>query len=109
MTAKEFVKGFWLEKESLIESAFNPNSGLLTTKLINEMQLDSNQEQQLKKLIDTLLTDTFYTILLGLDGEASIGKQQISYKIYDEKGHELTGSGEIEEYAYECFQENDEE
>jgi len=62
----------------------------------------------LKKLIDTLLTDTFYTILLGLDGEASIGKKQTSYRIYDEKGHELTTSGKIEEYAYEYFQENNE-
>lgn len=106
MSAEEFVKGFWIEKESLIEGAFNPDSGLLSTELINEMQLNKNQKQLLKKILDAVLTDAFYTILLGLDGEASIGKQQVSYKIFDEKGHELTNSGEIEEYAYEYFQEN---
>lgn len=103
MNAKEFVKGFWMEKESLIESAFNPDSGLLSTELINEMQLNKNQKQQFKKIVDAVLTDAFYTILLGLDGEASIGKQQVAYKIFDEKGQELTSSGEIEEYAYEYF------
>ena len=39
-----------------------------------------------------------YTILLGLDGEASIGGIQQSYKIVDESGCEISNCGEIEDW-----------
>lgn len=48
-----------------------------------------------------------WTILLGLDGEASIGGIQQSYKIVDESGCEISNCGEIEEYAYEYFHEDE--
>lgn len=107
MTAEEFVKCFLAEKNSLVDSAFDSKNKTLVATLIGKMQLNDNQTEQLKEIINSVLTDAFYTILLGLDGEASIGKQQVSYHIFDEENNELTGSGEIEEFAYMYFQEEE--
>jgi hypothetical protein len=52
--------------------------------------------------LDAVLRDAFYTVLLGLDGEAQIGGHQETYEITDENGNILTG-GEIESYAWEYF------
>ncbi len=53
------------------------------------------------------LTDTFYTILLGLDGSASLGGIQQSYHIRDERGDVVcTGDGAIEGLAYTHFHGN---
>lgn len=52
------------------------------------------------------MTDTFYTILLGLDGSASIGDSQESFKIFDEDNNLISGSGDLEGFAYEYFHEN---
>lgn len=46
------------------------------------------------------MNEVFYTILLGLDGETSLGDVQMQYKVYDENGNEIDG---IESYAYESF------
>jgi hypothetical protein len=51
-----------------------------------------------------VLTDTFYTLLLGLDGSASIGGIQQTYKIYGEDGKLISDCGEIEAEAAEAFQ-----
>lgn len=73
---------------------------------IDSLGLTVEQMEKMQDIISTVLTDAMYTILLGLDGEASIGKIQHTYKLYDENGCELTNCGEIEQYAYEYFQEN---
>ena len=69
------------------------------------MALDDTQQEQLKEVIDTLLTDVFYSILLGLDGEHSIGNTQQTYKIYDKEGSLISDCGELEASAYEYFHE----
>ena len=84
MTSDEFAKNFYLEKLKFLKSCF---------------------EEQLKEVIDTLLTDIFYSILLGLDGERSIGNTQQTYKIYDEEGSLISDCGELEASAYEYFHE----
>lgn len=58
----------------------------------------------MKKILDDSFTDIFYSILLGLDGCASIGGIQEMYDLKDEKGNQL--SGEIEGYAYEYIHES---
>ena len=54
-------------------------------------------------MLNSILRDTFYTILLGLDGCAAIGNYQQLYEIKDENGNLI--SGEIDGYAYEYFHE----
>jgi len=52
------------------------------------------------------LTDSFYTLLLGLDGSASIGDSQKSFKIYDDENNLISEGGDLERFAYEYFHEN---
>ena len=82
MTSDEFAKNFYIEKLNFLKSCF---------------------EEKLKEVIDTLLTDVFYSILLGLDSENSIGDTQQTYKIYDEEGNLISDCGELEVSAYEYF------
>ena len=105
MTSDEFAKNFYIEKLNFLKSCFEEQPkypSAINTK-IKEMTLDSTQQEQLKIVIDTLLTDVFYTILLGLDGECSIGSIQQTYKIFDEDSNLISNCGELEASAYEYF------
>ena len=103
MTTKEFVKNFKLEKDSLLKEFTNIESQTDVQKLIQSMKLNEEQSEKLKQVLNSILRDTFYTILLGLDGCAAIGNYQQLYEIKDENGNLI--SGEIDGYAYEYFHE----
>lgn len=103
MTAKEFVENFKLEKDSLLKEFTNIESKTEVQKLIQSMKLNEEQAEILKEVLNSTLRDTFYTILLGLDGCSMIGESQQLYEIKDENGNLI--SGEIEGYAYEYFHE----
>ena len=107
MTSDEFAKNFYIEKLNFLKSCFeeHPKHPSAVNAKIKEMALDDTQQEQLKDVIDTLLTDVFHTVLLGLDGESSIGKTQQTYKIYDEEGSLISDCGELEASAYEYFHE----
>ena len=105
MTQEEFVKGFYLERKSLINQYFAQNSQSEVASLISNLLLDDKGIERLRQILDSTLRDAFYTILLGLDGEASIGNYQTIYKILDEQNNELT-NGEIEPLAFEYFHNN---
>ena len=105
MTAEEFVKNFYLEKQNIINSSFDIDSEhrtLVSTK-IEELNLDEIENEKLKKIISYLLDDTLYTILLGLDGSASFGDSQETFKIYDEDDNLISEGGDLEGHAYEYF------
>ncbi|WP_185117501.1 hypothetical protein [Dysgonomonas sp. Marseille-P4361] len=110
MTAEEFVKNFYLERKNLIETSFDFESDMQRRSYVSakleEMNLDREQMEKLRHILSSLLTDSFYTILLGLDGSASIGDAQTNYKIYDDKDNLISDCGEIETEAYEYFHEN---
>lgn len=105
MTVDEFVKGFYLERQTLIETSFDEHSNTEVSTLIKSLNLDSKQTERLRQILGGILRDSLYTILLGLDGEASIGDKQTVYKLLDEENNELTG-GEIEAAAYQYFHNN---
>ena len=106
MTTEEFAKNFYLEKMSLLKSSFDFETDKMTyvaTKM-RELKLDTEQTEKLKHIVSSLLTDTFYTVLLGLDGSASIGdSNQEVFKIYDEQENLISDCGELEVEAYEYF------
>ena len=102
MTSEQFVKNFYLERKSLVDLYLSSDNKTEVSKLISDLQLDEVKTEKLRQILNGVLTDAFYTTLLGLDGEAQIGGSQETYKIEDEKGNELTG-GEIESYAWEYF------
>ncbi|AXP83068.1 hypothetical protein CJ739_4010 [Mariniflexile rhizosphaerae] len=103
MNTEEFVKAFYVEKQSFLKEYLSENSETEVGQLIKSLNLTDQQTEIMKKVLDTSFTDIFYTILLGLDGCASIGGIQEMYDLKDEKGNQL--NGEIEGYAYEYFHE----
>ena len=107
MNTEEFVRNFYLEKLNILNSSFDYNSKSYVSTKIAELNLDELQYEKLKGIISNILNDTFYTILLGLDGSANIGnsKQEI-FKIYDEQNNLISECGDLEGYAYEYFHTN---
>jgi hypothetical protein len=105
MTPEEFVRCFYQEKEQLLQAycAAPVSSSAHVAQLLAQLALTPQQAAQLPQVLDAVVTDAFYTILLGLDGAASIGNRQEMYQLADEQGDALTGSGEIEAYAYRYF------
>ncbi|QHW01044.1 hypothetical protein [Spirosoma endbachense] len=108
MPEEDFVKGFYELKTDLLKRYFSPSQdeyfGSPIAKMIESLDVDSSETSTLYKILDGALTDALYTVLLGLDGEASIGdNNQQMYKLFNEAGNELTNSGEIESYAWEYF------
>lgn len=104
MTTEEFVKAFHKEKQKLLKEYLSNNSETDVGVLIKSLNLTDEQNEIMKKVLDSSFSDIFYTILLGLDGSASIGGIQEMYDLKDENGNQL--NGEIESFAYEYFQEN---
>ena len=107
MTSDEFAKNFYLEKLAFLKSCFQaqPEQPSAINVKIKEMALTAHQTEKLKEVIDILLDDVFYTILLGLDGESPIGNTQQVYKIYDQDHNLISDCGELEASAYEYFHE----
>jgi len=109
MTAEEFARNFYLEKKHLFNSSFDLDSarGTYISTKIQELNLDQEQTEKLKHIISSLLTDAFYTILLGLDGCTGIGDaHQENFKIYDEKENLISDCGELEAEAYDYFHDH---
>ena len=103
MTPEEFARAIADEKNNLIEAIFAPDTGTLVGQQIAGLQLPAKQRKLLREIIDGVLTDICYTILLGLDGATSLGGlRQQEFQLSDEEGNLLTG-GELEGHAYEVF------
>lgn len=88
ITAKEFVELFYKEKNDLLKIYFEDLNNIEVGIEIKSLNLTEEQMRKMESIINNVIVDTMYTTLLGLDG------------------CELTCCGEIEEYAYEYFQEN---
>lgn len=109
MKAEEFVKNFYLEKKYILNTAFDLESEFKSyvAMKIEKLNLNEIETENLKNIISSILNDTFYTILLGLDGSTNIGNNmQQEFKIYDEENNLISDCGEIEASAYEYFEEN---
>ena len=104
MNAEQFAENWNSEKKLLLQLFIDGNT--LASKQISAMELSPLQTEQLHLLLDTVLTDTMYTLLLGLDGAASIGGSQQTYQIRDEAGNLISDCGELEAAAYTQFHAN---
>ena len=105
MNTEDFVKGVYQTKEEMIKSYFDNTNNTYVGELIKSLNIDSKQMETLKKIIDGTLTDGFYSLLVGIDGGASIGNNlQQEYKLFDEENNSLTE--DITGFAYDYFQES---
>ena len=105
MNAEEFVKAFHTEKKNFLNEYLADKTESEVGLMIKTLNLNNEQSEILKRILNSSFTDIFYTILLGLDGNASIGGIQQMYQLKDEKGNQI--SGKIEGYAFEYFQESE--
>lgn len=98
MNSDEFAKNFYIEKLMFLKSSFQeePKHPSAVNVKIKELELTGVQKDKLREVIDLLLDDVFYTILLGLDGESCIGNIQQTYRIYDEDNNLISDCGELE-------------
>jgi hypothetical protein len=101
MTSAEFVACVAKEKEALLASYLSAESGAAVANDIRGLQLTSAQKEKMKKILDGALTDAFFTMLLALDGAASLGGKQRMYELRDEDGTVVTG--DLEGPAWEQF------
>jgi hypothetical protein len=106
MSGHGFVKLVYEEKEQLKKEYFDEASQSVVADKIRKLVSDGVPKEQIYELVELILADAYYNLLLGLDGAASLGNQQQEYKIYDESGDLINGCGEIEASAYECFYED---
>ena len=93
------------EKKTILAEYFNPNSSSVVGKKISAITEQGISKDDLYDLLNLVLKENYYTLLLGLDGEASLGNTQITYKLYDENGNLLNECGELEAAAYRYFVE----
>ena len=95
-----------LQKEIQLKEYMNGKESLVA-KLKGDLALSTEQEKILYKLVDTVLTDTYLTLLYALDGTASLGNgRQENFKLYGEDGELVFDSGELEMATYEAFYVN---
>lgn len=104
MTPAEFVTQWRMEKDGLIDLFMATSSETLVCQKISSMGLSEQQTVALRDVLNLVLTDTFYTLLLGLDGASSIGGVQHSYRVLDEDGVLICGDGRVETEAYAQLQ-----
>jgi hypothetical protein len=113
--AYEFAKACWEQKEEMLKMYFsddpnNPHKAFCNI-LISKLDLPKEKKDLLYEIIDTALTDTFYTLLLALDGCAAIGSSgmQQMYKIITEDDVLISECGDLEAAAYTWFHDTPKE
>ena len=101
MTAEEFVNNCYKEKQEMLKIYFDKEKETqVGNQIKNIVSKGSILNDEVKGLVNSVMNEVFYTILLGLDGETSLGDIQMQYKLYDENDNLLDG---IESYAYDSF------
>lgn len=106
MDGKHFVELCHAEKEFILKEYFSDESEAQVAFEIRELIDSGVDKEKLYKLVNLVMNESFYCILTGLDGENSLGNEQISFKVYDEDNNLLNECGEIEENAYSLFMED---
>lgn len=104
MTAEEFVNNCYKEKQEILKIYFDSKKETQVGNQIKSIVSKGISNDEVKELLDSVLNEVFYTILLGLDGETSLGDVQMQYRLYDENDNLLDG---IESYAYDAFMDEE--
>ncbi len=105
MTGEEFVQNCSIEKNRMLDLYFDKAKETLVGEQIKNIVANGISERTVRSLIESVMNEVFYTMLLGLDGETSLGNVQMTYKLFDEDGNQLE---DIESYAFDSFMAEDE-
>ena len=105
MTGEEFVKLCLIEKETILKQYFDEACTTEVGSKLNHLLEDGADRAALYTLLNLVLNETYYNLLLALDGEASLGGKQVNYKLFDDEMNQLNNSSAIETAAYQYFME----
>ena len=108
MTGEEFVKLCFEEKENALAKYFAGDTETEVGEMIRTLVAGGTDRDTLYAMVSSLLNETYYSLLLALDGEASLNGVQMMYKVCDEDENLLNECGELESAAYEYFMESEE-
>ena len=86
----------------LLEAYLSTDGETDVARKMKELNLDNEQRATMRQIVDAILTDTPYSLLLGLAGAGSIGATQQLFEVYDENGL-LSDYSELESTAFEYF------
>nr|WP_321439616.1 hypothetical protein [uncultured Hyphomonas sp.] len=108
MDAQGFATLCKQERDAMLAEYKNSSGSTAVANHLMAAGLNSNQREHVIKALDVALTDTFYTILMALDGEASLGAVQQEYRVQDENGNIVCrGDGWLADAAYVVFQSDE--
>lgn len=101
----EFARACHEERNALLAAFTDPSGQTQVAINLAEAMLTPNQRQQVVAAMEAALTDTIYTLLLALDGSASLGGKQQTFAVYHGDGTVIAnGDGRLEAAAWEVFQ-----
>ena len=100
MTGEEFVNNCHREKQEMLKIYFDKEKETPVGNQIKNISSKGVSDDEVKKLVDSVMNEVLYTILLGLDGETSLGDVQMQYKVYDENDNLIEDIGGC---AYDTF------
>lgn len=103
MIPVEFARLWRNERDRLLSDCLDAGSRTAVATAIRALGLTPAQVTGLRHVLNLALTDTMYTLLLGLDGAAAIGGRQETYRLFAEGGEQLSGNGQLEGAAWEVF------
>ncbi|MCQ2503546.1 MAG: hypothetical protein MJ084_07355 [Saccharofermentans sp.] len=104
MDAKLFAMAAREEKDAMLENYLGDSeSG--AGEQIAKLRAAGVSDEVLKEVFDSVLTDCFYGILLGIDGQTPIGSLgERSYRLLAPDSTVISNaSGSLAEAAYEAF------
>ncbi len=105
MHLMDFVRAAKAERDALALTYRAANGASVVGELLAEAQLTEVQRHKVILALEQATTDAFYTMLLALDGTASLGGTQHSYRLIGEDGAAISeGDGSLEAAAFKVFQ-----
>ena len=103
MHTENFARLCRQTRDELLAVYFDGNTTEVS-RVLQSAALDPQQTNLVRRAVESALTDTFYTVLLALDGAASLGGIQQTYTLKDEHGNLIcAGDGSLEAAAWEVF------
>jgi hypothetical protein len=108
VATREFVQACKEERDALMAVYADQRSESAVGAHLDAAQLTPAQRTEVLAALNIALTDTFYTLLMGLAGAASLGGSQQEYRLADEHSRPISPSGDadLETLAYDIFQQN---
>lgn len=108
MGPEEFALAVRQARDALLSMFADPAGGSAVAAHLAAAKLTSSQRLEILAAIEAAVSDSFYTVLLALDGSASLGGIQRSFVLSDERGDVIAnGDGRLEAAAWEVFFGND--